>query len=148
MAASIPYINFTNLNITWVEDNVADMHTLDYLGLSCASDEEISSAEPVVGEKATKYSMAFVGTYISLKLKHFVIEVCKAAPHQKFYVLVKHMGCRGKDILTIHIEVSSVPLDSGQPFKLWFHYDVKTITDCKNMCRELSIWKQRLSQEK
>ena len=76
MSYAVPYAEFNNYNLTWVEDNVADMYGIDYLHIMQASDEEISSAIP--SSPPTSFTKAFVATYVSQKLKHIVHKLCNA----------------------------------------------------------------------
>ena len=133
---------FANLNITWVEENVADRFTLDYLGLMEASEEEIRTAVPA--EKPTLFSNAFVTTYVSLKLKGVVIKLCKSVPNRAFNVFLKYTGNRGNNPIRVHVEISSNCVEIDKPFHFWLHYDIYTIANCNLMCKELAVWEKHL----
>ena len=114
MGSQIPYNVFNNCNIIWKEDNVADLYNLDYLELTQASEEEIKTATP--SEEPLTFSKQFVATYVSLRLKTIVKNMCHSAPNRAFEVFIKHMGSRGKDIYGVHVELSSAHMDTNQPF--------------------------------
>ena len=105
---------FANLNITWVEENVADRFTLDYLGLMEASEEEIRTAVPA--EKPTSFSNTFVATYVSLKLKGIVIKLCKSVPNRAFNVFLRHIGNRGNNPIRVYVEISSNHVEIDKAF--------------------------------
>ncbi len=94
MSTCMHYNEFCNYNLTWMEENVVNMFTLDYLRLTWATDEEIKSAVP--SSPPMHFSMSFIVTYVSEKLRHIIHTLCTSVPERKFYVHVKYLGCRGK----------------------------------------------------
>ncbi len=147
MYTAVLYNEFSHCRVDWFEENVADMYTLDYLQLTRATDEEILTAEPCTSDNHPPVSNAFIATYVSLKLKTIVHNLCSSVLHRKFHVHLKHLGCRGKNVSGVHVEISSALLDSGQPFEFWLHYNIYSITDYNEMCTELAIWQKHLTKK-
>ena len=143
MSCMVLYCEFANYNLTWLEENVADKCTIDYLTLTHASEEEITTAVP--SSSPTSFSKVFVASYISERLKHIVHQLCSGSPDRKFFVILKHNGIRGNPS-SVHVEISSARLDKDEHFRTWFHYDIESIAHCNDMCRELNIWQKHLAK--
>ncbi len=90
MAELVEYADFSNYNLTWVQENVADAYTLDYLKATRATQEEIDSAVPC--ECDFVMSMEFLATHVSDILRAFVHDFCNTVPHRKFKFYLKHFG--------------------------------------------------------
>ncbi len=150
MAALVKYTDFAQYNITWVEDNVADVYTSDYLKAARVSEEEIATAVPC--HNPVVMTMEALARNVSELLRNFAHKFCTQVPERKFYFYLKHFGKKYKWMTLICVEISSVPLDSGLPFRIWFRYDIYNAKTRDTMISELNImlaqWRKKTTSTK